>query len=57
MNLYSTEEIKRYLNYKSRSTIETFRKKGMPFHETPNGGIRFDLDEVNNWLKIYKKSK
>ena len=34
----------------SRSTIYRLRKEGMPYYKV-GGSIRFDEDEVRDWLK------
>lgn len=32
------------------NTVDNMRKRGMPCYES-NGVVRFDLDEVKEWLK------
>ncbi len=38
----------------SRSTIDRWRKEGMPFIKVGRG-VRFDEDEVYYWIKIHKQ--
>lgn len=38
----------------SRSTIDRWRKDGMPF-EKIGRGVRFDLDQVKDWIKKNKQ--
>ena len=32
-------------------TIERYMKKGIPFIKTPTGRVRFEIENVNKWLK------
>ncbi len=38
----------------SRSTVDRWRKDGMPY-EKIGRGVRFDLDQVKNWIKKNKQ--
>ncbi|WP_035296511.1 helix-turn-helix transcriptional regulator [Brevibacillus thermoruber] len=55
--LLTTTELSKILRI-SRRTIEKYRKIGMPFYLTgPNGKPRFDLEEVQNWMKECAKEQ
>ena len=40
----------------SRSTIDTWRREGLPFIKMGRN-IRFDEDEVMRWIKEHKENK
>lgn len=39
----------------SRTTIDRWRREGMPFQKVGRG-VRFDLQEVENWIKDNKSN-
>ena len=40
----------------SRSTIDRWRKGGMPYYKIGNG-VRFIETEVNQWITLHKSQK
>ena len=55
--MLSKKELAKILNVTTR-TIDRYRKNGMPCYVMPTGLVRFEKDEVINWLlKISKKGK
>lgn len=40
----------------SRSTIDRWRREGMPYYKIGNG-VRFIEEEVNEWIMKYKSDK
>lgn len=54
--MLSRKELALFLNVTDR-TIDNYRKKGMPFIQLPSGTIRFNKDEVLEWLRKEKENK
>lgn len=48
--LLSKQQLAEYLNV-SEMTVDRWRKKGLPWTRAGVKLVRFDLDEVNEWLK------
>lgn len=51
-HLLTTIELSQVLNV-SRQSIYKWRKEGMPFYKIGTA-VRFDLDEIREWLKTKK---
>ncbi len=49
--LLTLEELMEKLGVNSKKTIYNLRKKGMPTLQASNRIIRFDFDEVKNWMR------
>ena len=48
--VYSLLELAKLLNVTER-TIDRYREKGMPCTVLPTGTVRFNLEDVNKWIK------
>jgi excisionase family DNA binding protein len=38
-------------------TIDRLMKKGLPYYKLPNGSVRFELEEVKQWLISQRKGE
>jgi len=47
--LFTTEQLTAYFGI-GRTTVNEWRKKGLPFRRLPNGDRRFDLAAVLAWM-------
>ena len=38
-------------------TIDRLMKKGLPYYKLPNGSVRFELEEIKQWLFVQRKGE
>jgi len=48
--MVNKKELSEFLRV-SQITIERLMKKGLPHYKLPNGTVRFETEEVKEWLK------
>ena len=52
--LITAEQLGKIFNTSARSVVRMRNKEGLPFYRIPGIGVRFDLNEVNTWVKQYR---
>jgi excisionase family DNA binding protein len=55
MGLVTIKEVSKYLTVKESTLYSWVHNGSIPFHKL-NGLIRFDMDEVDAWVKASKKT-
>lgn len=48
--MFTKQELAEYLKV-TIPTIDRYMKKGMPYIKLPTGTVRFDISEVEKWIK------
>jgi excisionase family DNA binding protein len=51
--LLNIKELSVYISYSETEIRRMIAKRQIPFFQKPNGGYRFDLREIDRWIKEY----